>query len=201
PGIHVINNGSPFIRNYRHFDTIGTSAIFGGRSDDGIDAAITQSPGVIIGYLPADCAIIQIFDRRRQACAQIHAGALGIFSNIVPKTITCMQEWCGSNAKDFVCNICPCLSARSWPLKSTSTWKERLRTLVPETVADSFEQKTYLTDQLIKSGVAFHNISASSFCTFRDEELFFSNARCKTPEAKKIEGRQLAILGIKHEKH
>ena len=80
------------------------------------DAVITDQKKIPIGVLTADCAPIIIFDPKRMLISLVHAGWKGAFKGIVKKVITFFKKK-GSNVKDLIAVIGPCISIKNYEIK------------------------------------------------------------------------------------
>ena len=80
------------------------------------DAVITGQKKIPIGILTADCAPIIIFDPKRIVISVVHAGWKGAFKGVVRKVITFFKKK-GSNIKDLIVVIGPCISVKNYEIK------------------------------------------------------------------------------------
>lgn len=196
-GKQTISQLSPEVTKIRKVQGIEVPEHYLPSRDSGIDAAITQSRDLLIGVLPADCAIVHIFDPITNTIAITHSGAIGSFSRVVPNTIFAMDEWLGTKAQDIIVYVSPCVASKSYKLGKSGLWNSVFKGKVDEKYADTFDQRDFIKKQLIGVGVRDKNISISRFCTLEEENSFFSSARVKTPEEKQREGRNLSLIGFK----
>jgi YfiH family protein len=76
------------------------------------DAAITNSPELLLGVQTADCVPVLIVDPKRRAVGAVHAGWRGTLARIVEKTVGRMQLEFGSKSADLLAatgpSIGPC---------------------------------------------------------------------------------------------
>ena len=165
--------------------------------EKGIDACISNSTGLFLAVLPADCAPVFFYDPTNQYYAIAHAGVLGAFSGIVPRVIQCMQEWAGSKPENIECYIGPCISSSVYRLKSSGLWEKILQDRISCEEAEAFDLKEHLRAQLLRVGIAEANIELSNFCTGSDTGLFFSNYGTKAIEEKNKQGRIISLFGRK----
>lgn len=161
----------------------------------GIDACISNSRGLFLAILPADCAPVFVYDPQTHYFGIIHAGVLGAFSEIVPHTIRLMETWCKSDPRDLLCYIGPCVTSKIYHLTSSGLWQNVLLGKVDQKLAEEFDLKLFLNSQLLSIGVRSENIEISAHCTGSETDLFFSNYSVKTLEQKKKQGRNLALIG------
>ncbi len=81
------------------------------------DALVTNQKKLIIGVLTADCAPILIYDNERKIISAIHAGWKGAFKGIVKKVIKFLLKN-GSESKNLVATIGPCISQKNYEIKN-----------------------------------------------------------------------------------
>ena len=81
---------------------------------DGIDALMTNVPGVCIGVRTADCIPLLLHDPRRHAACAIHAGWRGTVARIAEKAVRAMAETYGTQPSDLVAQIGPGISLDSF---------------------------------------------------------------------------------------
>ena len=75
----------------------------------GVDALITDRPGVRIGVKTADCVPILLLDTRRRAVAAIHSGWRGTHADIIAATMAAMRQRYGTRGEDCRAVIGPCI--------------------------------------------------------------------------------------------
>jgi polyphenol oxidase len=75
------------------------------------DAAITNRPGLLLAVQTADCVPILLADPKKRAIAAIHAGWRGTLARIVAKTIGAMQMHFGTDPRDLLAAIGPCIGS------------------------------------------------------------------------------------------
>jgi polyphenol oxidase len=75
------------------------------------DGLITDVPGVLLSVRTADCVPVLIADRKKQAVGAFHAGWRGTLARIVEKGVGEMRRQFGSDSKDLVAAIGPCIHA------------------------------------------------------------------------------------------
>ena len=83
----------------------GTANILSG------DGLITNTPGVLLGVLVADCYPVLVADRRKKAVGVFHAGWRGTLQRIVEKGVGEMRRQFGCRPQDLVAAIGPGIGA------------------------------------------------------------------------------------------
>jgi polyphenol oxidase len=71
------------------------------------DGLITQTPGIVLGILTADCLPVILVDARRRAVGVFHAGWRGTLKRIVEKGVGEMHRWFGTSPGDIRAAIGP----------------------------------------------------------------------------------------------
>ncbi|MEM6820883.1 MAG: polyphenol oxidase family protein [Verrucomicrobiota bacterium] len=74
-----------------------------------VDSLITDKEGITLVIRTADCGPIFLFDPIRVAIGLVHSGRKGTEANIVQLTIRSMQTHFGSEPKDLVVVLGPCI--------------------------------------------------------------------------------------------
>lgn len=73
------------------------------------DALVTATPGQFLGVWVADCGAVFLVDPKRRACGIAHSGRKGSELGIVPAAIGEMSARYGSDPRDLVVQIAPCI--------------------------------------------------------------------------------------------
>ncbi len=71
------------------------------------DGLITQTPGLLLAILTADCLPVILVDSKRRAVGVFHAGWRGTVKRIVEKGVGEMRRWFGTRARDLRAAIGP----------------------------------------------------------------------------------------------
>ncbi len=74
---------------------------------EGVDALVTNVPGVAISVRTADCIPVLLYDPVHKAVAAVHAGWRGTVQHISLKVIDRMRELYGTQASDLLAVIGP----------------------------------------------------------------------------------------------
>ena len=149
---------------------------------EGVDAVMTNIPGVCIGVSTADCIPVLLYDGMHHAVCAVHAGWRGTVARIVEKAVKTMTETYGSNAADIQAQIGPGISLDSFE--------------VGDEVYDAFAQAGFNMQsiserrekwhinlplcnklQLMAMGVKPEQICMSDICTYKSHDTFFSARR------------------------
>ncbi len=160
----------------------------------GHDGLVTDQPGLALGTVAADCALIMIVDPIAGVVGNCHAGWRGAAAEIVTGTVERMVGL-GARPSDMLAFIGPCISTEAFE--------------VGEEVAAQFDPahiirrsdwpkphvdlRAVVRKQLLDSGVRKRNIETSGHCTMEDEGFYSYRGQNGTP------GRMLALIGMRHE--
>lgn len=146
---------------------------------EGIDALMTNLPGVCIGVSTADCIPIIIYDPEHHAAGVVHSGWRGTVANIVEAAMASMKSAYHSRAEVMQAVIGPGISLKNFE--------------VGDEVYDAFASAGYPMDaiavreekwhidlpkccrlQLEAMGVPSANISMTDICTYDHVDDYFS---------------------------
>ena len=161
---------------------------------EGVDALVTNVPGVAISVRTADCIPVLLYDPVHKAVAAVHAGWRGTVMRISQKVISEMQQRYGTDATDLKAVIGPGIGPESFQ--------------VGQEVADEFAKAVFPMEQILKdcgpkastadnpmagglhidlwranewlleqSGVKTQNIQVAGICTYRNNDRFYSARR------------------------
>lgn len=153
------------------------------------DAIVCANPGTFAAIQVADCQAVLVVDPQRRVVANIHSGWRGSCANIIARTISTLQERCGSRPADLLAGIGPSLGPCCAEFR-------HYRKELPREVwrygdeSDYFDFWALSRDQLISTGVPADQIWQSRICTRCNTDLFYSyRARHDT-------GRFVAVIGF-----
>ncbi len=170
----------------------------------GIDAVVTDMPGLFPIIMSADCAAVGLFDPVRNIVALAHVGLIGAINRIVEKTIQCMVDEYKSNPNNIEVVIFPSIRKCHYDLRVSGAWKIiKNDSLVYYGESDQifansmFDLQELIKRQFLISGVLIKNIYDVELCTVCNQNMFFSNLAAGSLEHKKIEGRFASIIGVK----
>lgn len=82
----------------------------------GIDALVTDRPGIALAVLVADCAPVVLHDPVRRSLGVVHAGRAGACLDVVGATVEAMQARFGTRPADLRAGIGPCVGASSYEI-------------------------------------------------------------------------------------
>ena len=133
---------------------------------DGLIASGKHS--ALLGIYVADCAAIWLHDPKTGAIGLLHSGKKGTEGNIAARALSLMAQHFGSQPKDILAAISPCIHP---PLYEVDIAAE-------------------IKDQLRRAGLVETHIQDASLCTGAHVEEYYSYR-----VEKGATGRMLALLG------
>lgn len=163
---------------------------------EGVDAVITNVPGIILGVSTADCIPVLVYDHEHHAAAAIHAGWRGSLQRIVMKTLESMRQQYHTTPAMCRAAIGPGISLDSFevgdevynafaeaafPMRGVARRYPVMNKSDNETQTEKWhiDLKEINRQQLIAAGITEENISVSDIDTFTDYR-FFSARREQT---------------------
>ncbi|MBQ7624518.1 MAG: laccase domain-containing protein [Clostridia bacterium] len=191
--------------NQKHTDRVrvikGKYTEFDGQ-DEGVDALVSDVPGLCLTAYFADCQIVMLFDHKKNVAAIVHAGWRGVQNGIVVKTLDIMREEWGCDPADIFAAVGPsiCRSCFETDEDVPRLMEEAYGVFAADYIYKEGEKwhvdlKNITYSSLVRYGVSVINIDMSGICTVCDHEkdLFWSQRRCGD-----IRGVQGAMIMIKN---
>lgn len=136
----------------------------------GVDGLISNKKNTILGIYVADCGAIYILDQKTKAIGLLHSGKKGTDANILGVAIGMMKQQFGSNPKDLLVTLAPCIRPPYYEIDFAQTIKA----------------------QALVAGVLPENYTDCEICTAAQVENYYSYRLEKGNT-----GRMLALLGRK----
>lgn len=152
---------------------------------EGIDALMTNMPGICIGVSTADCIPIIIYDPEHHAASVVHSGWRGTVANIAGVAVTSMQMAYHSRPEVLRAVIGPGISLENFE--------------VGDEVYEQFATAGYPMDQIARKYEKWHidlwqccrlqledvglkadNIQTSGICTYAHSDDYFSARKLGT---------------------
>ena len=149
---------------------------------EGVDALITNVPGVCIGVSTADCIPIILYDAEHRATAAIHAGWRGTVKRIAQNTIAQMRTAFGINPQSLRAIIGPGISLHNFEV-GNEVYEAFANAAFPMQEIAQRQEKWHINlplcnqMQLQEAGVKAENIHATDICTYDRCNDFFSARR------------------------
>jgi len=173
--------------------------VVGNPEPPGYDAIVCDRPGIVIAAPAADCVTILFADSKRSVCAATHSGWKGTLGNVTGQTMEAMAGM-GCKPKDIVAVIGPSIGVCCFEVGADveDLFHDNLllRQCI-EIVKGKDKRHINLQNavrlQLEEAGILHGNIDdfPSTFCTFCNEDRFFSYRRDGRPS-----GTQVGFIAI-----
>lgn len=164
---------------------------------EGVDAVMTNIPGMCIGVSTADCIPVLLYDEEHHAAAAIHAGWRGTQARIVHKAVQEMRMAYQTDPTKLKAVIGPGISLDNFEVGDevyaafeqaafdmSAIAEERIkRNPNAEDPAKAFERKWHINlplaniQMLTHNGVDETNIINTGICTFDNADNYFSARR------------------------
>lgn len=160
----------------------------------GVDALITDEPGVVLFALYADCVPVFLYDGRRRAVGLAHAGWKGTAAGVARRTLQAMTDSFGTRPEDCFAAIGPAIGPCCYEVgeEVARLFAAANPRLVVEPDAVSRVDLWAANElQLIEAGVPREHIASARLCTRCLNETFFSH-RAQGGLA----GRMAAFIGL-----
>ena len=167
---------------------------------EGVDAVMTNIPGMCIGVSTADCIPVLLYDEEHHAAAAIHAGWRGTQARIVHKTVQEMRMAYQTDPTKLKAVIGPGISLDNFEVgdevyaafeqaafdMSTIAEERIKRNPNADDPTKAFERKWHINlplaniQMLTHNGVDEANIINTGICTFDNADNYFSPRRRST---------------------
>ena len=164
---------------------------------EGVDAVMTNIPGICIGVSTADCIPVLLYDEEHHAAAAIHAGWRGTQARIVHKAVQEMRMAYQTDPTKLKAVIGPGISLDNFEVgdevyaafeqaafdMSTIAEERIKRNPNADDPAKAFERKWHINlplaniQMLTHNGVDEANIINTGICTFDNADNYFSARR------------------------
>ena len=150
---------------------------------EGVDALMTNVPGVCIGVSTADCIPVLLYDKVHRAVCAIHAGWRGTVKRIAVKAVAAMASTYGTCAADLVAQIGPGIHVESFEVGDEVYEAFADAGFQMQQISRRYPDKWHIDlpecnrQQLITSGIPATRIAVSPLCTYQHPDTFFSARR------------------------
>jgi len=157
------------------------------------DALITQTPGLCIGVLTADCVPILLASKDGSVVAAVHAGWRGAVATIIENTLASMLSL---GASDIVAALGPCIWQESYEISSEFYDQINAPSFFMRKPSGRwhFDLPAYVKAKLLKAGVS--HVAPSMANTYSDDN--FNSYRRVTHNPGQELKRNLSIIGINY---
>ncbi len=163
---------------------------------DGIDALVTDTPGIALCINTADCAPILLADSQAGVIAAVHSGWRGTLARISAAAVKAMTEL-GAEPSRIKAMIAPSICIWCYEVgKDVADLFIKEFTYSPELIDNSLDRphislSAAVTITLTQAGIKEENIDMTDFCTHCNDE-FFSARKLGTHS-----GRMASVIMLK----
>ena len=169
------------------------------------DAIVTQTPGLAVGVLAADCAPVLLADPEARVVAAAHAGWRGAIDGVTDATIAKMIEL-GAKRERIVAAVGPCIGVAAYEVgpefearflahhPANYQFFERPRKDGKPSAKPHFDLTGYVVTRLRLGRIA--RVDAIEACTFTNESEFFSFRRSQAHKEPDY-GRQISAIVLR----
>ena len=152
------------------------------------DALVTNTKGICICVMGADCVPLLVYDPVMKVIAAVHAGWRGTASSITYKTLQIMRDKYGSKPEDIILSIGPSISQEKYEvgedvyhsfLKSQGDVTKKYfkhDNISAKYFPDLWEANK---DQGLMFGLKEQNIELAGICTYSNPDKFYSARHSK----------------------
>ena len=164
------------------------------------DALVTNTPGLAIGILTADCAPVLFAEPKAMVIGAAHAGWQGALGGVLEQTLSEMEKL-GARRERIRAAIGPAISAAAYQV-GPEFWDRFMDDdetnecfFRGDDVSGKylFDLPGYITARLEKAGI--ESAENSCLCTYSEETRFFSYRRA-THRGEPDYGRQISAISI-----
>ena len=163
------------------------------------DGLVTNTPGLLLGILTADCAPVLLGDVEAGVVGAAHAGWRGALGGVTDATIEAMEKL-GARRERITAAVGPCIARASYEVDrgffdrfvADEPGNERLFADGPRG-KPHFDLEAYVVARLAAAGVA--QVEALALDTYADPDRFYSYRRA-THQGEASYGRQISLIGI-----
>lgn len=161
-----------------------------------IDGIITKETGMLNTAFFADCVPLYFFDPESEYIGIAHAGWKGTVNNIAQNMVNKLTSQ-GVKRENLLVAIGPSISQKHYEVDDfiiNQLDAENQTSTVVKQGGNRYllDLKQLNVNNLLKAGVLRHHIAVTSYCTYANEDLFYSYRRDG-----KNTGRMLGFIGYR----
>ncbi len=163
------------------------------------DAMVSNTPGLLLGILTADCAPVLFADAEAGVIGAAHAGWKGALCGVTDATVASMEAL-GARRDRIVAAIGPCIAQVSYEVDDAFVLRFEAADLENERFFKSgraghhqFDLEGYVASRLGAAGLM--RVEALGIDTYSDPERYFSFRRA-THQGESDYGRQISLIAL-----
>ena len=159
---------------------------------EGVDALITNVPGVAISVRTADCIPVLLYDPVHKAVAAVHAGWRGTVQHISLKVIDRMRELYGTQASNLLAVIGPgigpdsfqvgqevadAFAAAGFPMAEILSDRGPKAPTASDPMAGGLHIDLWRANEWLLQEAGVSEIQVAGICTYKNNDRYFSARR------------------------
>lgn len=156
------------------------------------DALITNEKNLYLAISIADCIPVFLYSPDKKVIAGIHSGWKGTEYKISQKVVERMVKDFGVNPDEIIAYIGPGISVESYEVSKEVAERFPASSYIINNGKYYLDLKKDICEQLLSTGLKKENIEVTSYCTFRDKDIFHSHRREKGET-----GRMFGVIGMR----
>ncbi len=155
------------------------------RDKEGVDGFVTNTKGLGLCILVADCVPVYFYDPVKEAIGLVHSGWKGTLGQISANAISLMNENFGSNPEDIICVIGPSICQDCYEVSKdlfeqfnfVYSENEMKNIFIQGKDKDHYQLSLWKAIEytLLNSGILPENIHVTDICTNCNPDLLFSH--------------------------
>ncbi len=158
----------------------------------GVDGLVTTEQDIMLAITAADCAAVLMADDIAGVAGACHAGWRGVSGGVVVSTVRSMEH-CGADVTQIKAYISPCITVDHFEVgpEVAEKFDEDVVVNWPDEQRPHVDLKAAIAKQLRLTGIVPENFEISPFCTYEDNDRFYSY---RAQEG--VCGRMLGVIGL-----
>ena len=159
---------------------------------EGVDALVTDVPGVAISVRTADCIPVLLYDPVHKAVAAVHAGWRGTVQHISLKVIDRMRELYGTQASNLLAVIGPgigpdsfqvgqevadAFAAAGFPMAEILSDRGPKAPTASDPMAGGLHIDLWRANEWLLQEAGVSEIQVAGICTYKNNDRYFSARR------------------------
>jgi YfiH family protein len=156
------------------------------------DGLVTQTRGLLLGIVAADCAAVLVADESGRCVGAAHAGWRGTVAGIVDDLLDAMAELDAVPGR-LLAYVSPCISQRRFEVgpEVAALFPSEFVTTGGEAGKPHVDLPGALREQLIAGGVPGDSIEIDGRCTYDDPDFYSYRAD------RGLTGRMMGFIGVR----
>lgn len=155
------------------------------RDYEDIDGFVTNTPGIALTTIYADCVPLYFADPVHKAIGLSHSGWKGTVNRMGQATVKAMKEYFGTDSRDLICVIAPSICKDCYEV-SRDVAERFIEEFGMEGILEQKSEEKYQLDLwaankrvLLDAGVLEENIVVTDICTCCNPDKLFSHRASK----------------------